>query len=132
MTSCLGYTEWFSLAILAMEVNLVSAEFALRESLRKENSPLENLGKVHHTVKWQKKYFITFGLILQKASFDPKILKKNQPRHVFFKMTGSAISGLAVTMSSADTRFTAIANIAMENHSGVQRTGAGSAKDDIK
>ena len=31
-----------------MEVNLVSAEFALRESLRKENSPLENLGKVHH------------------------------------------------------------------------------------
>ena len=55
-----------------MEVNLVSAEFALRESLRKENSPLENLGKVHHTVKWQKNYFITFGLILQKASFDPK------------------------------------------------------------
>ena len=57
-----------------MEVNLVSAEFALRESLHKENSPLENLGKVHHTVKWQKNYFITFGLILQKASFDPKIL----------------------------------------------------------
>ena len=100
-----------------MEVNLVSAEFALRESLRKENSPLENLGKVHHTVKWQKIYFITFGLILQKASFDPKILKKNQPHHVFFKMTGSAISGLAVTMSAADTRFTSIANIARENHS---------------
>ena len=99
-----------------MEVNLVSAEFALRESLRKENSPLENLGKVHHTVKWQKIYFITFGLILQKASFDPKILKKNQPRHVFFKMTGSAISGLAVTMSAADTRFTSIAKIARENH----------------
>ena len=79
------HPEWFSLAILAMEVNLVSAEFALRESLRKENSPLENLGKVHHTVKWQKHYFITFGLILQKASFDPKILKKNQPRHVFSK-----------------------------------------------
>ena len=79
------HPEWFSLAILAMEVNLVSAEFALRESLRKENSPLENLGKVHHTVKWQKKYFITFGLILQKASFDPKILKKNQLRHVFSK-----------------------------------------------
>jgi hypothetical protein len=37
-----------------MEVNLESAEFALRESLRKENSPHENLGKVHHTVKWQK------------------------------------------------------------------------------
>ena len=101
-----------------MEVNLVSAEFALRESLRKENSPLENLGKVHHTVKWQKNYFITFGLILQKASFDPKILKKNQPRHVFFKMTGSAISGLAVTMSAADTRFTSIANIARENYYG--------------
>ena len=101
-----------------MEVNLVSAEFALRESLRKENSPLENLGKVHHTVKWQKIYFITFGLILQKASFDPKILKKNQPRHVFFKMTGSAISGLAVTMSAADTRFTSIAKIARENHYG--------------
>ena len=44
-----------------MEVNLVSAEFALRESLSKENSPLENLGKVHHTVKWQKNYFITVG-----------------------------------------------------------------------
>ena len=101
-----------------MEVNLVSAEFALRESLRKENSPLENLGKVHHTVKWQKKYFITFGLILQKASFDPKNLKKNQPRHIFFKMTGSAISVLAVTMSAADTRFTSIANIARENHYG--------------
>ena len=101
-----------------MEVNLVSAEFALRESLRKENSPLENLGKVHHTVKWQKNYFITFGLILQKARFDPKILKKNQPCHVFFKMTGSAISGLAVTMSAADTRFTSIANITRENHYG--------------
>ena len=63
-----------------------------------------------------KKYFITFGLILQKASFDPKILKKNQPCHVFFKMTGSAIFGLAVTMSAADTRFTSIANIARENH----------------
>ena len=99
-----------------MEVNLVSAEFALRESLRKENSPLENLGKVHHTVKWQTIYFITFGLILQKASFDPKILKKNQLRHLFFKMTGSAISGLAVTMSAADTRFTSIAKIARENH----------------
>ena len=82
-----------------MEVNLVSAEFALRESLRKENSPLENLGKVHHTVKWQKIYFITFGLLLQKESFDPKILKKNHPHHDFFKMTGSAISGLAVTNS---------------------------------
>ena len=35
----------------------------LRESLRKENSPLDSLGKVHHTVKWQKIYFITFGLI---------------------------------------------------------------------
>ena len=92
-----------------MEVNLESAEFALRESLRKENSPLENLGKVHHTVKWQKNYFITFGLILQKASSGQKILGKNQRRHVFFKMTGSAISGLAVTMSAADTRFTAIA-----------------------
>ena len=65
-----------------------------------------------------KKYFITFGLILQKASFDPKILKKNQPRHVFFKMTGSAISGLAVTMSAADNRFTSIAKIARENHYG--------------
>ena len=91
-----------------MEVNLVISEFALKESFHKENSPLENLGRVHHTVKWQKNYFITFGLILQKASFDPKILKKNQPRHVFFKMTGSAISGLAVTMSAADTRFTSI------------------------
>ena len=59
-----------------MEVNLVSAEFALRESLRKENSPFKNLGKVHHTVKWQKKYFVTFALILQQVSFDPKILKK--------------------------------------------------------
>ena len=67
-----------------MEVNLVSAEFALRESLRKENSPLENLGKVHHTVKWQKIYFITFGLILQKASFDPKILKKKITRFMYF------------------------------------------------
>ena len=37
-----------------MEVNLVSAEFALRERLGKENSPLKNLGKVHYTVKWQK------------------------------------------------------------------------------
>ena len=75
----------------------------MRESLRKENSPLKNLGKVHHTVKWQKKYFITFGLILQKASSGQKILGKNQRRHVFFKMTGSAISVLAVTMSAADT-----------------------------
>ena len=33
-------------------------------------------------------------------------------------MTGSAISGLAVTMSAADTRFTSIANIARENHYG--------------
>ena len=33
-------------------------------------------------------------------------------------MTGSAISGLAVTMSAADTRFTFIANIARENHYG--------------
>ena len=107
--------ERFSLAILAMEVNLVSAEFALRESLPKENSPLENLGKVHHTVKWQKNYFITFGLILQKASSGQKNLGKNQRRHVFFKMTGSAISGLAVTMSAADTRFTSIAKIAREN-----------------
>ena len=54
-----------------MEVNLVSAEFALRESLRKENSPLENLGKVHHTVKWQKKYFITLFNIT-KGKFWPK------------------------------------------------------------
>ena len=54
------------------EANLVPAEFALRKSLRKENSPIENLGKVHHTVKWQKVYFIMFGLILQKASFDPE------------------------------------------------------------
>ena len=77
-----------------MEVNLVSAEFALRESLRKENSPLENLGKVHHTVKWQKIYFITFGLLLQKECFE-----KNHTHHDFFKMTGSAISGLAVTNS---------------------------------
>ena len=92
----------------------------MRESLRKENNPLENLGKVHHTVKWQKIYFITFGLILQKASFDPKILKKNQPRHVFFKMTGSAISRLALTMSAAYSRFTSIANIARENHSAVR------------
>ena len=37
-----------------MEVNQVSAEFALRESLRKENSPLKKLGKVHHTVKRKK------------------------------------------------------------------------------
>ena len=81
-----------------MEVNLVSAEFALRESLRKENSPLENLGKVHHTVKWQKIYFITFGLLLQKANFDKK-MGKNHLRHVFFKMTGSTISGLAATMA---------------------------------
>ena len=65
-----------------------------------------------------KKLFYNFGLILQKASFDPKILKKNQPHHVFFKLTGSAISGLAVTMSAADTRFTSIPNIARENHSG--------------
>ena len=55
-----------------MEVNLESAEFVLRESLHKENSPLENLGKVHHIVKWQKIYFITFGLILQKASLTQK------------------------------------------------------------
>ena len=101
-----------------MEVNLVSAEFALKESLRKENSPLENLGKVHYTVKWQTIYFITFGLILQKASSGQKILGKNQRRHVFFKMTGSAISGMAVTMSAADTRFTSLANIAKENHYG--------------
>ena len=67
-----------------MEVNLVSAEFALRESLRKENSPLENLGKVHHTVKWQKIYFITFGLILQKASFDPKFFFLKINRIMFF------------------------------------------------
>ena len=91
-------------------------------SLRKENSPLENLGKVHHTVKWQKNYFITFGLILQKASSGQKILGKNQRRHVFFKMTGSAISGLAVTMSAADTRFTSIAKIARENHYGFNWT----------
>ena len=32
-------------------------------------------------------------------------------------MTGSAISGLAVTMGAADTRFTSIAIIARENHS---------------
>ena len=57
-----------------MEVNLESAEFALRESLRKENSPLENLGKVHHTVKWQKNYFITFGLILLRFTFSNIIL----------------------------------------------------------
>ena len=81
-----GYSEWFSLAIIATEVNLVSAEFALRESLRKENSPLENLGKVHHTVKWQKIYFITFGLLLlQKANFDQKKVGKNHLRHVFFQ-----------------------------------------------
>ena len=55
-----------------MEVNLVSAEFALRESIRKENSPLKNLGKLHHTVKWQKIYFITFGLLLRKVNFDQK------------------------------------------------------------
>jgi len=68
-----------------MEVNLVSAEFALRESLRKENSPLKNLGKVHHTVKLQTNYFITFGLLLQKANFDQKKLGKNHLRHVFSK-----------------------------------------------
>ena len=50
-----------------MEVNLVSAEFALRESLRKENSPLENLGKVHHTVKWQKKIFYNFWFNITKG-----------------------------------------------------------------
>ena len=46
------------------------------ESLRKENSPLENLRKVHHTLKWQKNYFITFGLLLQKANFDQKKWEK--------------------------------------------------------
>ena len=48
-----GRPNGFALAILAMEVNLVSAEFALRESLRKETSALKNLGKVHYTLKWQ-------------------------------------------------------------------------------
>ena len=61
----------------------------MRESLRKENSPLKKLGKVHHTVKWQKKYFITFGLLLQKAKknwekitcvmFFSKFLGQNLP-----------------------------------------------------
>ena len=52
-----------------MEVNLVSAEFALRESLRKENSPLKKLGKVHHTVKWQKNVFYNFWFNITKGKF---------------------------------------------------------------
>ena len=65
-----------------------------RESLHQGNSPTQNEVKLLDPVKWQKNYFITFGLILQKASSDQKNLKKNQPRHVFFKITGSAICGL--------------------------------------
>ena len=56
-----------------MEVNLESAEFALRESLRKENSPLKNLGKVHDTVKWQKKIFYNFWFNITKGKSGPKI-----------------------------------------------------------
>ena len=92
------HPEWLSIAINYGR-NPVSAVLSLRESLHQENSPIKNLGKVHHTVKWQKIYFLTFGLFLQKESFDPKILEKNHPHHDFFKMTGSAISGLAVTNS---------------------------------
>ena len=74
-----------------MDVIIGPAALFVRESLHQENSPKK-------IKQMAKNYFITFGLLLQKANFDPKKLEKNHPHHVFFKMTGSAISGLAVTM----------------------------------